>query len=985
MSWLFEFPLELFLKILSYIDSGQEWKSLATVNRGFYNLAISRFWDGIDDDQKCRIFFWACAAGSTRAVNRLLELGVTVNLNLQVGYSNGLEDQDPRYYIGLPNSHIPQNGMGGYAFLPDMNDIILLDGLYYPSSCKPLHVAVSHGQKHIVEILLRHGVWIDAPSKDYCSCSDRPLSPLYRQYQPRFTALHVAICTRQEDIAQMLISNGASIYVDRVVHKLPRTDHPDHSRVTALHYCAIHDSLSTAKLMIEEGYESAINELDEYGWSPIMYAYTYFSDSVFDFLLAKGASTQIAAEYHWRHNSFDSTVRTLFHQACLDGRWNIVVKLVNHTSDPNEPDKKGKEPLLMCVEGYRDRFYHDGLGSGPLGPKSKSTYDPETLRWSSLINTVKVCEMHTKAQKETLMEVMEYVLGDADISMLTLLLDAGIDITAEVECTYPPSNMPQHPIARPGSNAFDSRACFIGTGKCTAQQTLLDYACYVSGSPDLPEFIEFLFARGCMKLEDTRAYIRALMNLCCNNDDGEWEYNLRWPHNDNSVIQQCTQKICTQLGIALQNGSVEPRVCFEFFYICCERGDYIMLEELAKVVSFANTSYTADEMQYLFNILADTWWEEEQKWLANNRLRCIEFLLQLGGSEVLLQDSKSFETLCEFLRLERGEETVLNYLDSGGRYHMAFEEDKMALCEACRYSCVRLAKRLLDLGADANQLVSDYKDEQMYWTVCSIWENGNVALLCLLLERGGNPFRSEGESGIGFPFENCLLGNSSLEFYRELCRRTINADTNDDDLFDVVDTVCSSGRYAFLQEMRSCDGRVDTLIREKGVLFLQKLLVNLSPIGENFHHWEHFKEIDEVIDTLGLILRLGGYKQLTSGWRLKKGRDNFTALIVLKKLLLPPVNPEPPLGLPSLRAYERHYCDRDYLQLSKIYLCLNSRIKIGSESSKNSVTVLGRKALGSSEIKEIEERGDIHFTTLDAKSFDDIYICICETPRWGDY
>ncbi|KAK6821963.1 hypothetical protein PG987_014788 [Apiospora arundinis] len=627
MSWLFEFPLELLLEILSYIDSGQEWKSLATVNRGFYNLAISRFWDGIDDDQKCRIFFWACAAGSTRAVNRLLELGVTVNLNLQVGYSNGLEDQDPRYYIGLPNSHIPQNGMGGYAFLPDMNDIILLDGLYYLSSCKPLHVAVSHGQKHIVEILLRHGVWIDAPSKDYCSCSDRPLSPLYRQYQPRFTALHVAICTHQEDIAQMLISNGASIYVDRVVHKLPRTDHPDHSRVTALHYCAIHDSLSTAKLMIEEGYESAINEFDEYGWSPIMYAYTNFSDSVFDFLLAKGASTQI----------------------------------------------------------------------------------------------------------------------------------------------------------------------------------------------------------------------------------------------------------------------------------------------------------------------------------------------------------------------ERGEETVLNYLDSGGRYNMAFEEDKMALCEACRYSCVRLAKRLLDLGADANQLVSDYKDEQMYWTVCSTWENGNVAVLCLLLERGGNPFRSEGESGIGFPFENCLLGNPSLEFYRELCRRTINADTNDDDLFDVVDTVCSSGRYAFLQEMRSCDGRVDTLIREKGALFLQKLLVNLSPIGENFHRWEHFKEIDEVIDTLGLILRLGGYKQLTSGWRLKKGRDNFTALIILKKLLLPPVNPEPPLGLPSLRAYERHYCDRDYLQLSKIYLCLNSRIKIGSESSKNSVKILGRKALGSSEIKEIEERGDIHFTTLDAKSFDDIYICICETPRWGDY
>lgn len=56
---------------------------------------------------------------------------------------------------------------------------------------------------------------------------------------------------------------------------------------------AVHNQISTAKFLIERGYGSAIEELDEYGTSPLLMAYFYRNNEFFDFLLDQGVSTRI--------------------------------------------------------------------------------------------------------------------------------------------------------------------------------------------------------------------------------------------------------------------------------------------------------------------------------------------------------------------------------------------------------------------------------------------------------------------------------------------------------------------------------------------------------------------------------------------------------------------------------------------------------------------------------------------------------------------
>ncbi|KAK8015270.1 ankyrin [Apiospora arundinis] len=991
MSRLLELPIELFLEILSYIDSGQEWKSLATVNNGFYNLAIASFWNDVDDDQKCRIFLWACAAGSAKAVHRLLDMGVTCNFRLQVNEDNGLNDQDPKFYLELPVSHKTHDGTGGYALIPGTHPP---SNLRRVSFCNPLHVAVSHGQKEIVEILLHHGACIDAVSKDY-SCSKR--EPSWNSvYFSRYTALHVAISTSQEEIAQLLIFSGASIHDNRNLHESSETWSPDHSEIMALHFCAIQGLLSTAKFIIEEqGCASTIDVVDRHGWTPIMYAYYSNHDEVFELLLANGASTQIPTETSisgdvlssrdiwstdssWYLADWDSEAHNLLHQACLDGRWEIAVKLVNHGSDSSKADKQGRQPLILCIKGYYNR---DDRWTTPP--------DTRAMQMSRLIDTIKTRGMDVKADRETLLKATEFALVEAIPSLLTILLDAGLDSTSVLKGMPDESHLPQYPMAQPGSDAFDEEICYLDTGKYNSQQTLLEYACYNAGlstypkvSPDLPDIVQLLVTRGCMHSGDIDSYTRALKNLCCN----YWIRHIWDDDNDpwlSRKIDQCirssAQIVCTQLGLALREHSVAPRLPFELFYICFNKGEYAVLEELAKAVPFAETYFTTEEYQYLLYVLTGMGVSQDYEMLFDHRLRCFEFLFQLGGSDVLLRQGDTFEELCHMLGFEHSEKAIMHYLDLGGRYSMVLKDGRMALYRACRMGCIKLVERLLDLGADPNKLVQPSMfmglDFNVMWSMPA---RSNVAVLRLLLERGGYPFPTEEKAfGIGFPFKMCLEKDLGLEFYRELCRHTINGDTDDGDLFDVVDIACTLGKHAYIQEMRSCKGnRVDVIIRKYGALLLQKLLISLSPLGVIFHRCETIQQIDEAISTIALILQVaGGSRLLTSDWRLKKGRDDFTALKVLKKLLARPVNPYPP-GTPETDPnYYEHMCDEDYICSSEIRWCLCERIKVSSSSGRNSVTILGGRIQWPSEKEDWDEkRGDLR----------EIHICNCETQyhRW---
>ncbi|KAK8018378.1 ankyrin repeat-containing domain protein [Apiospora marii] len=1049
MVGLLELPMELFLDITNYIDTGRDWKNLAAVDRNFNRLAIKRFWDGLDTDKKHRVLMWSCAAGSTRALRRLLESGLTANLELQVVYLHELKDEAPAFYIDTPSQRRPGLGAGDYAFIPHMADIHQVDAYSaWVSFWMPLHVAVRHGQAQIIEILLQHGAWIDAPSVNYCLCK-RSSSSWGNSAAGEYTALHLAICTGQEEIAQLLISKGASIYVDGLMHRDKYSYGSDLGRVTALHFCAKHGLLSTARAIVEdEAHKRVLHDRDEYGWSAIMYAYRYFKDDVFDYLLAEGAGTQIESTVPcWTDTDFVSAASELLHQACLDGRWETMVKLVNHGSDPSKPDVEGTPPLQLCLFTTRGRHYHKRFRSQPVEYQKDSDDVVDWLRrfrfrsfedWEDpddavevpeMIDAIKACGMHLKARKDTLINVMKYALVEPIPALASLILDAGIDSlevieTGRCEAAY----APQLPTSRLGSEAFDWDFFYLNTGMYATHSTLLDYACYEShASPELPELLKLLFSRGCMDSGDTSSYIRALENLCCNpRFEHRWDVQSDCQENASCLERGCAQILCGQLGIALQRNPTTMRLPFELFFICFREGDYIILEELAKVVTFSDTSFSVEELQYLFDTLTERGYWGVNDPLFNRRLRCSKFLFRLGGSDALLQRSESFEALFYFVRLEYAEEAIVHYLDIGGQYRMVLHHGRTDLYEACTYGCLQLVQRLLDLGADPNRLLVAPKnpDAMKLPTVGAFWGRPDVdgALLRLLLDRGGNPFRPDEENyGIGYPFEVCLESESMFEFFCELCRLTINENTNKEDLADILALACSRGKYLHVQELRSCGGnRVDAIIGENGVRFLQELLVNLSPSGgKRFWHTTTFRQVDHAISSIGLIHRIGGSGILTSSWReakkeentnqrryglqewrdydqvgkqenaswkLGKDIDDYSSLEFLKKLLTRPKNPVP-LPKKNHLTYYEHVCESDYLQSTRIYWCLNQRIKIGSGSDTDSVTILDERIKRPSEMEGESLSGAFTLPEEQEGYLDEIFVCHCEwqfyrRPNW---
>lgn len=253
-----------------------------------------------------------------------------------------------------------------------------------------------------------------------------------------------------------------------------------------------------------------------------------------------------------------------------------------------------------------------------------------------------------------------------------------------------------------------------------------------------------------------------------------------------------------------------------------------------------------------------------------------------------------------------------------------FSNGISALFTACKSASHQLIQRLLDLGADPTQYTTTRENYENYYAR-DLWDGRDaeqVALMRLLLQRGANPFRRDGEDpGLGFPFVICLDGMELRhkfypELFQELCRSSINDKTDDADLFDVLVRACARGRYKYILEMRThAEARVDAVIRENAALFLQKLLLNLSPLSELEGEGAGFRTIlrmDEAIDTIQLILELGPSGTLTSSWRLEKGQRDWTALELRKALLANPVNPHlvahAQCQTADIRRYRFHWC-----------------------------------------------------------------------------
>lgn len=76
----------------------------------------------------------------------------------------------------------------------------------------PLHVAASEGQLAVVKYLVENGAYLNLSCMNVCECQhgDHPYSP-----SPPWSALHIALCGNDVEIAEYLVAQGANFIISR--------------------------------------------------------------------------------------------------------------------------------------------------------------------------------------------------------------------------------------------------------------------------------------------------------------------------------------------------------------------------------------------------------------------------------------------------------------------------------------------------------------------------------------------------------------------------------------------------------------------------------------------------------------------------------------------------------------------------------------------------------------------------------------------------
>ncbi|KAK6821960.1 hypothetical protein PG987_014785 [Apiospora arundinis] len=715
MSLLLVIPSELLHQIAGHLDNGRDLKAFALVSRRFYAIATEQIFRPTRSNEylRWRALMWACSAGSPQAVHRLhLASNSIANVDIRIARFRRLRFMTPGRYLDIPAYEVVgphtrfQTHMHGPGPLQQQCNNCSV------TSWKPLHMAIYHAQPQMVETLLQLGADPNGASWQYGD-SRWDLSLERGSDASRYTPLYVALCASQEEIAKLLLSNGASIHVDHHLRH-ERTYGPDHNRLTAFHICAVNGLVSMALFLTEQGYAYAIDTLDEFGVSPMMYAYREEQDHILIFLLSRGASTRVAstsvAYTHYGHRSFfdADAVSSVLHQACLDGRWATLVRMVKHGADPLEPDRQGRQPLLLCI-------IHTAAFTGRCFVGCEKRARPCTKRKLASLRRVlyllKSCGIHRQAQGQTLTNAMSYALTYVMMPLVTFLIDRGFDVSTLVEhrdialnMKRQPPERPAFPMTQPECRTFDPEPYYLDTGRHSTQLTLLDHACFYA-----KEFhtlgpralVKFLIRRGCLAPGDTDFHVRALKNLAA----GGWQTDDR-----RREVRYCSRLICAHLSATLANGeSKRPWAPADLVYICFDRGLDVMLAELAKAFELNNTGYNKTELCRLFECLTDHNAPDRNTdtyEAISNRHDCLKFFYQLDGDKYILQRDDSFERLCRaYLSRPEGEQVIVDFLKRGGKHCLIFSSGISALREACENHHMKLAMKLLDRGADLYEVL----------------------------------------------------------------------------------------------------------------------------------------------------------------------------------------------------------------------------------------------------------------------------------------
>ena len=332
-------PTELVILIFELLDL-KDQASLARANRFFYSIINPLLYIDNVKLNKSSCIFWGAARGELGTLKHALDAGGKLDLfapyNPPSSTENTTEEADTNTPPAPPAAPATQEE----------------DTTPWAT---PLHLAVKHGHRDVVDWMLHNGARIDAPSFRVCECRSLKPSrhPLRRTNEwPCWRALHTALCHEERTVAELLIFRGASLEVDAA-----EIEWAGRNRHNALHSAAAKGIVPIIKLLaLDDSFD--VNQRDSVDNTALHYVANIWAprgsaeirDTITK-LLALGAELEA-------HNETGHT--PLLH-ACFRGNYAVAHQLVGIGANPephaNIPNFRDLRPLYYCLLP-RSEFFH---------------------------------------------------------------------------------------------------------------------------------------------------------------------------------------------------------------------------------------------------------------------------------------------------------------------------------------------------------------------------------------------------------------------------------------------------------------------------------------------------------------------------------------------------------------------------------------------------------------------------------------------------
>ncbi|KAI1258032.1 hypothetical protein MGN70_001078 [Eutypa lata] len=342
-------PTELIHIVGGYLASLGDCAAFAATNRRLYGILNPMLYRLMARTCGKRAIFYGASAGILQTVKKSLDAGVDP-ASVWTSENRGalLSELMLKVTDDCPANWWDDASLSSKTY-PDSDltnlETWITESLLCPYDWTALHIAAYKGHDDIVSAILdsreTSALFINEDSRGICSCEiPKVLSALRDLYldevtDPCWKPLHYAICSGHISIAKLLLSRGASIHTI------------SNRNITVLHAACQYGLLTLANFIVDNGYHTCLNELDQAGQTPIVYAFLYRQWDCFDWLLEQGADIHYPL---WKN-----LARLMLNDACLDMDLEAAYRVLDYGLELDEESLELQQnPLHIILQGPWD-------------------------------------------------------------------------------------------------------------------------------------------------------------------------------------------------------------------------------------------------------------------------------------------------------------------------------------------------------------------------------------------------------------------------------------------------------------------------------------------------------------------------------------------------------------------------------------------------------------------------------------------------------